>query len=167
MWENAAQMHIVSLNWWQYAGWVWSHANSAQQPNSHLAPKLKINTAHWNNSLHIGGTGYFPSDLYITTLVARVPASSGQKSPDTTRHALDQGPHPSWPNCSPRLADSIVYFSHSGRGVIHVSDQDWSQTCSIGFISGLPAGQSMTSTFYWSKKAAVSRAVWGGALSWT
>ena len=46
--------------------------------------------------------------LSTPTLVACVPASSGQKSPDMTRHALDQGPHPSWPNCNPRLADSIV-----------------------------------------------------------
>ena len=34
-------------------------------------------------------------------------------------------------------------------------------------MSGLRAGQSMTSTPCWSKKAAVSRAVRGGALSWT
>ena len=34
-------------------------------------------------------------------------------------------------------------------------------------MSGLRAGQSMTSTFCWSKKAAVPHAVWGGALSWT
>ena len=32
------------------------------------------------------------------------------------RHALDQGLHPSWPNCSPRLADSIVYFSYGRKG---------------------------------------------------
>ena len=111
-------MQIVSL-WWQYAGRVWSHANSAQPPNSYLAPKLKINTAHWNNSLHIGGTWYCPSHPYTSS------ASSGQKSPDTTRHALDQGPHPSWANCSPRLVDSIVKFSYGGSGVIHVSDPDW------------------------------------------
>ena len=72
MWENAAQMQLVSLNWWQYAGRVWSHANGAHPPNSHLAPKLNINTAHWNNSLHIGGTWYFP---FAPTLVACVPAS--------------------------------------------------------------------------------------------
>ena len=30
--------------------------------NSHLALKLKINTAHWNNSLHINGTWYCPSN---------------------------------------------------------------------------------------------------------
>ena len=46
--------------------------------------------------------------LLTPTLVAYVPTSSGQKSPDTTRHALDQGPHPSRPNCIPRLAGSIV-----------------------------------------------------------
>ena len=38
---------------------------------------------------------------------------------------------------------------------------------SIGSMSGLRAGQSMTSTSCWSKTAAMSRAVWGGALSWT
>ena len=38
------------FNWWQYAGRVWSHANSAQPPNSHLVPKLKIYTTHWDNS---------------------------------------------------------------------------------------------------------------------
>ena len=49
--------------------------------------------------------------LLTPTLVARVPASSDQKSLDTMRHAFDQGPHPSWPNCSPQLAESI-----GGRG---------------------------------------------------
>ena len=34
-------------------------------------------------------------------------------------------------------------------------------------MSGLRAGQSMASISCWSKKAAVSCAVWGGALSWT
>ena len=34
-------------------------------------------------------------------------------------------------------------------------------------MCGLWAGLSMTSTSCWSKKAAVSRTVWGGALSWT
>ena len=72
MWENASQMQIVSLNWWQYAGRVWSHANSAQPPNSHLAPKLKINTAHWNNSLHIGGTWYCPSEPYTSSVCTRL-----------------------------------------------------------------------------------------------
>ena len=42
----------------------------------------------------------------------------------------------------------------------------WWQIGSIGFMSGLRDGQSMTSTSCWSKKAAVSRAVWSGALSW-
>ena len=81
MWKNAAQMQILSLNWWQYAGRVWSHANSAQPPNSHLAPKLKINTAHCN----------------------------------TTRHALDQGLHPSWPKCSPCLALFILATLEGGH----------------------------------------------------
>ena len=49
--------------------------------------------------------------LTIPTLVACVPASNGQKSPDTTRHTLGQGPHPSWPNCSPRhiFSDTKIY----------------------------------------------------------
>ena len=58
MWENAAQMQIVSLNWWQYAESVWSHANNAEPPNSHLAPKLKDKygslkqfTTYWWNML--------------------------------------------------------------------------------------------------------------------
>ena len=72
MWENAAQMQIVTLNWWQYAGRVWSHVNSAQPPNSHLAPQLKINTARWSNSLHIGGTWYRPSDPYTSSVCARL-----------------------------------------------------------------------------------------------
>ena len=42
------------------------------------------------------------------TLVACMPVPSDQKSPDMTRHAFDQGSHPSWPNCRPRLVDSIV-----------------------------------------------------------
>ena len=61
-------MQIVSLNWWQNAGRVGSHANSAQPPNLHLTPKLKINMAHWNNSLHIGGTWYCPSDPYTSSV---------------------------------------------------------------------------------------------------
>ena len=72
MWQNAAQMRIASLNWWQYAGRVWSHANSAQPPNSHLASKLMINTSHWNNSLYIRGTWYCPSDPYTSNVCARL-----------------------------------------------------------------------------------------------
>ena len=68
--RNAAQMQIVSLNWWQYSGRVWFYANSAQPPNSHLSPKLKINMEHWNNSLHIDGTWYCPSDPYISSMCA-------------------------------------------------------------------------------------------------
>ena len=70
MWENAAQVRILSLNWWQNPGRVWSHANSAHPPNSHLAPKLKINKAHWNNSLHIGWTWYCLSDPYTSSVRA-------------------------------------------------------------------------------------------------
>ena len=72
MWENAAQMKIVSWNSWQYAGRMWSHGYSAQPLNSHLAPKLKINTAHWNNSLHIGGLWYCPSDHSTSSVCARL-----------------------------------------------------------------------------------------------
>ena len=56
MWENAAQVQIVPSNWWQYAGRVWCHAN----------------TAHWNNSLHIGGTWYCSSDPYTISVCARL-----------------------------------------------------------------------------------------------
>ena len=95
MWENAAQMQIVSLNWWQYAGRVWSHANSAQPPNSHLAPKLKINAAHWNNSLHVGGTWYCPSDPYTSSVCARL------WRPEDSWH--DEAF--SWPGFAPFLAE--------------------------------------------------------------
>ena len=110
MWENAAQMQIVSLTSIRH-----------------------IETVHYILVEH-------DIALLTPTLVACVPASSGQKSPDTTRHALDQ-------HCL-------------------VLTDIWSQTCSIRFMSGLWAGQSMTSTSCWSKKDAVSRAVWGGASSW-
>ena len=50
------------------------------------------------------------------TLVACVPASSGQKSPDTTRHALDQGPHPSWLNCSSQCVCVCVRGGHPCLG---------------------------------------------------
>ena len=102
---------------------MWSYTNSALPLNSHLAPKLKINTAHWSNSLHILVEHNIA--LLTPSLVSSVLASSGQKSADTTRHPLDQGPYPSWQNCSPRLADSIVKFSYGGRGVVYVSDPDW------------------------------------------
>ena len=54
-----------------------------------------------------------------------------------------------------------------GSSMSRIQTDIWSQTCSIGFMSGLRDGQSITSTSCWSKKAAVSRAVWGRALSWT
>ena len=76
MWENATRMLIVSLNWWQYAGRLWSHTNNAQPPNSHLAPKLNINEPDWNNSLHIGGTCYCPSDPYTSSVSCSRPRSA-------------------------------------------------------------------------------------------
>ena len=54
-----------------------------------------------------------------------------------------------------------------GSSMSRIQTDIWSQTCSIGFMAGLRAGQSLTSTSCWSKKAAMSRAVWGGALAWT
>ena len=93
---------IVSLSWWRYARRVWSHANSALTPNSHLAPKLKINTAHWK--IHYILVEHDIAPL-TPTLVACVTACSGHKSPDTTRHALDQGPHPSWHELQPTTGE--------------------------------------------------------------
>ena len=105
MWENAAQMQIVSFKRWQYAGRVWSHANNAQS-------LIHIWYQNWRSTRHIETIHYILVEhdiaLLTPTLVACVPTSSGQKSADTTRHALDQGLHPSWPNCSPHLADSII-----------------------------------------------------------
>ena len=46
-----------------------------------------------------------------------------------------------------------------GSSMSRILTEIWSQTCSNGFMSGLRAGQS--------KKAVVSLAVWGRALSWT
>ena len=91
------------------------------------------------------------------------------ESTHTSWHALHQGPHPSWANCRPRLEDSTPQFWNSGRGLIQVSDPDpiWSQTYPMGFISGLRAGQPMTSISCCTRKAVMSRAVWGMALSWT
>ena len=63
------------------------------------------------------------------------------------------------------LTLSILVEGGSSRSRIQTNI--WCQTCSIGFMSGLRIGQSMTSTSCWSKKSAVSCAVWGGALSWT
>ena len=46
-----------------------------------------------------------------------------------------------------------------GSFMSRIQTDIWSQTCSIGFMSGLRAGQSTISTSCWSKNAAVSRAV--------
>ena len=160
MWENAAQMQIMSLNWWQYAWRVWSHANSAQPHNSHLVPQLKINTAHWNNWNYI----LVEHDIALLTppLVACAPASSGQKS--LTRQGRLSTRVRTLPG---RTAAHALFRSATVEGDHPCLGSIWSQTCSIGFMSGLRAGQSMTLTSCWSKQAAVSHAVWGSALSWT
>ena len=76
------------------------------------SPLIHIWHQNLRSILHIETIHYILVEHDIAlpthTLVACVPASSGQKGSDKTRHALDQGPHPSWPNCSPRLADSIA-----------------------------------------------------------
>ena len=97
--------------------------------------------------------------LLTPTLVAYVPASSGQKSHDTTRRALDQGPHPSWPDGQHCL---VQLRWKGGSSMSRIQTDIWSQTCSIEFMSGLRAGQSMTTTSCWSNRAAVSPTVWAG-----
>ena len=104
MWENAAEMQIVSSNWCNML------EGCGVMPTVH-SPLIHIWRQNLRSIWHIETIHYILEHdiaLLTPTLVARVPASSGQKSPDTSRHALHQGPHPSWPNCSPRLADSIV-----------------------------------------------------------
>ena len=159
MWENAAQMQIVSLNLWQYAGRVRIHANSAQPPNSHLAPKLKI-------SLHFGGTWYCLSDPYTSSVCARLATRRA-----LTRRGMLSTRIRTPPGRTAAYAWRTALFSSAtvegGSSISRIQRDIWSQTCSIGFMSGLQADQSMTSTSCWSKKAAVSRVVWGGALSWT
>ena len=54
-----------------------------------------------------------------------------------------------------------------GSSMSRVHNLIWSQTYSMGFRYGLPAGQPMNSTSCSARKTAVSRAVWGVALSWT
>ena len=62
---------------------------------------------------------------------------------------------------------TLSILVEGGSSMSRIQNNIWSQTCSIGFMSGLRAGQSKTSTSCWSRKAVVSCAVWGGALSWT
>ena len=135
-------MQIVSFNWRQYAGRVWSHTNSAQPPNSHLAPKLKINTAHWNNSLHIGGTWYCPSDPYTSSPPLAARTALTRRGMLSTRVRTLPGrtaAHAWWT----ALFSSARVEGVAG-GFIHVSARiktdTWSQTCSVGFMSGLRAG---------------------------
>ena len=108
--------------------------------------------------------------LLTPTLVACVPASSGQKSP-TRRGMLSTRVRALPGRQTAAHAWRTQMFSSAtvegGSSMPQIQTDISSQTCSIGFMSGLRADQSMTSTSCWSKKAAVSRAVWGGALSWT
>ena len=52
------------------------------------------------------------------------PHYNNKNSPQMTRHALPQCPHPSGPNCSSLWVDSLMQFGQI-RGTIHASDTDW------------------------------------------
>ena len=97
--------------------------------------------------------------LLTTTLVACVPASSDQKIPDTTRHALGQ-PMPGGQHCLVQLR---------WKGVIHVSDSDWHLIPNmLNWIHvWTPSWPVHDLNILLVQKATVSRAVWDGALSWT
>ena len=125
MWENAAQMRIVSLNWWQYAGRVWSHANNAQPPNSHLAQKIKINTAHWNNFLHIGGTWYCPSDPYTSSVCARLYRPEEPLHDEACSPCSLSGSAPFLAELQATPGGQRCLVQLRRKGVIHVSDPDW------------------------------------------
>ena len=86
-----------------------------------------------------------------------------------SRARTHQGTHTSWVNWSPHLEDSNLQLFHSGgvSSMCQIQTPIWSQTCSVEFMSGLRAGQSMTSTSFCAKKAIVSQVVWGMVLSWT
>ena len=99
--------------------------------------------------------------LLTLTLVACVPASSGQKSPDDEACSTKVR---TLPGRTAAHAWRTALFSSAtvegGSSMSRIQTDIWSQTCSVRFMSGL-ASQSMTSTSCWSKKAAVSRAVLG------
>ena len=141
MWENATQMKIVSLNWWQYAARVWGHANSAQT----------FTTYWWNMILP-----FWPlhKKRVCPALVARrALARRGMLSTRVRTLPGRTAAHVWW---------TALFSSAMGEGgssMSWIQTDIWSQTCSIGFMSGLRCGQSMTSTSCWSRKAAVSRAV--------
>ena len=86
-------------------------------------------------------------------LIARVSSSSCENIPHTSRYALQQRPHPSCPNCSSRLADSLMQLGQIGK-----RPSMSPIPCSIRFMSSLP---------FWFRNATVSRAICGGALSCT
>ena len=83
-------------------------------------------------------------------LIAHVSPSSSENSPHMTKHALHQCqcPHPYRPNWSPRNSARL----EGGRSMSRIQIDIWLQTGSIGSMSGLIAGQSMTSTSHWSRK---------------
>ena len=128
-------------------------------------PKLRINTAHW--TIHYILVEHDIA-LLTPTLVACVPASSGQKSP--TWQGMLSTRIRTFPGRTAAHAWRWALFSSAtveGRSFMSRIQTDiWTQTCSIGFMSGLRAGQSMTSTSSWSKKLPCHM-WWGGALSWT
>ena len=119
--------------------------------------------------------------LLTPTIVVCMPASSGQKRPwhdeacsrpGSAPFLAELQPTPGGQHCLVQLRWKRVGVGGrggwgGGSSLSRIQTDIWSQTCRIEFMSGLRAGQSMTSTPCWSKKAAVSRAVWGGALSWT
>ena len=66
------------------------------------------------------------------------------------------------------MEDSTQQFWYIGRGpsMSRIQTPIWSQTCSMGFISGLQARQSMTFTPWCDRKTGMSCAEWGVALFW-
>ena len=56
---------------------------------------------------------------------------------------LHQDPHPFWANSSPRLED-VILVKWKGVLIARIKACNWSQTCSMGFISVLRGDQSMT-----------------------
>ena len=65
--------------------------------------------------------------------------------------------------CDHIFYESVQYaYSHVAKHCYLVEP-----TCSMGFMAGLSAGQLFTSTSHCARKAVLSRAVWGVALSWT
>ena len=101
-------------------------------------------------------------------ITARVFPSSSESSLHTARHTLYKCYHISRPNCPSHLADSLTQFGQiGGRTISRFQIDIWSQTCSIGFMSGLIAGRPMTSTSCWPKSASCNMLHVAGVLSCT